>query len=78
MVIKKNIEVNDKAIERERESFISKGAKDSAYAKKKAEFTNVLIRLPTQMLEKIDERRWSTRTSWIIQAIDAQLRGWRE
>lgn len=55
---------------------INKGHK--AYVHK-VQFTNVLFRIPIEILEKVDaevkERPWTTRTQWIMEAIEAKLDG---
>ncbi len=57
-------------------SFIDKGAKVKGTKEKM--FKNVLVRMPTIILEDIDcsiEKNplWITRTQWIVEAINARL-----
>jgi hypothetical protein len=45
--------------------------------KAKTEFTNVLTRIPSSVLERVDakvkEKPWMTRTQWIIEALITKL-----
>ena len=58
------------------ESFIDKGA--DVKAKKEKSFKNVLIRVPTELLDQIEYsleiKSWMTRTQWIVEAIDEKVR----
>lgn len=53
---------------------IDKGYKTYVH---KVHFTNVLFRIPVEILEKVDakvkERPWTTRTQWIMEAIEVKL-----
>lgn len=62
------------AEEKKRLKSIDKGHKTYVH---KIHFTNVLFRIPVEILEKVDakveERPWKTRTQWIMEAIEAKL-----
>lgn len=68
MAVKKKI---DTGIEK----FIDKGA--DVKASKEKDFKNVLVRLPINVLHRLDERiekkPWMNRTQFIVEAIDDKL-----
>jgi hypothetical protein len=57
------------------DSFIDKGA--DVKSSKDKNFKNVLIRIPKNILDKLDEavesKQWLTRTQWIVEAIHDKL-----
>ena len=67
----------EKDVNQKREEFISKGGSVHSDKKTKGDFTNICIRIPTQMLNNIDIHNhltpWLTRTQWIAEAIDHKL-----
>ena len=77
MTIKKKIEIDDSETEKKRESFISKGGFVASDRKPKGDFSNILIRIPQSVLEKVDmcvkRKPWMTRTQWIMEALDRKL-----
>lgn len=58
------------------DSFIDKGA--DVKSNKDKIFKNVLIRMPTSVLDELDEclkmKPWVNRTQWIVEAIHEKLR----
>jgi len=62
------------AEEKKRLKSIDKGQKTYVH---KIHFTNVLFRIPVEILgqvdAKVEERPWTTRTQWIMEAIEAKL-----
>jgi len=68
MAVKKKIDNTIK-------SFIDNGA--DVKASKDKDFKNVLIRIPTNVLNRLDERiekkPWMNRTQFIVEAIDDKL-----
>ena len=77
MPITKKIEEDEKEIEKKHREFINKGGSVASDKKAKGDFTNVLIRVPVSILERVDrcvERKpWMNRTQWILEAIDKKL-----
>ena len=75
MAIKEKIEREDAV---KREKFIEKGGDVPSQKKDKGEFTNVLTRIPNDVLNQVDNiltrKRWMTRTGWIMEAIEAKLK----
>lgn len=61
---------------RNHNSFISKGGCVQS-DKDKNEFSNVIFRIPKEILEKVDEqvrkKSWMTRTQWLIESINEKL-----
>jgi hypothetical protein len=61
-------------VDKEKLKSIDKGRKDYVHKK---ESTSVLFRIPISILEKVDakvkERPWTTRTQWIMEAIEVKL-----
>jgi hypothetical protein len=58
------------------DSFIDKGA--DVKSRKDKSFKNVLIRIPTSILNQLDDSvgrtPWLTRTQWIVNAIHEKLK----
>jgi len=55
--------------EKKRKKFFSKG-------KERADYTNILVSLPTSMLFQIEKIKpdWQTRNSWVVDAIDKKIK----
>lgn len=64
-----------KRIVRSMENFIEKGA--DVKSNKGKNFKNVLIRVPTDILRRLDQavgkKPWYTRTQWVVTAIHEKL-----
>ena len=57
--------------------FIAKSINEKKDIFNKMRFTNINLRIPTSFLEEINkkimEKKWGSRTQWIIEAVEAKL-----